>query len=106
MKQASVLVSSSVTEGCPNQVLEGLALGIPIVATDCPGDTAEILGHGKWGRLVPVADPARMAKAILATLDDPNPPDGTLRAADFSPEKTTHAYLNVLLARSSNLRMS
>jgi glycosyltransferase involved in cell wall biosynthesis len=99
MKRAAVLVSSSLTEGCPNQVLEGLALGVPIVATDCPGDTAELLGHGKWGRLVPVSDPARMAEAILAALDDPSPPDGRLRAADFSPAKTTHAYLDVLLSR-------
>jgi glycosyltransferase involved in cell wall biosynthesis len=97
MRRAAVLVSSSITEGCPNQLLEGLALGVPIVATDCPGDTAELLQHGKWGRLVPVADPQRMAEAILATLDDASPPRGYLRAADFAPAKVTAAYLNVLL---------
>lgn len=99
MRQATVLVSSSITEGCPNQVLEALALGVPVVATDCPGDTAELLSHGQWGRLVPVGDPKRMAEAILATIDDPNPPDGRTRAADFSPSKVTSTYLNVLLPK-------
>lgn len=99
MRRAAVLVSSSITEGCPNQLLEGLALGIPIVATDCPGDTGELLQHGKWGRLVPVACPERMAEAILAALDDASPPDGRKRAADFAPAKVTSAYLNILLPK-------
>ena len=97
IRQSAVLVSSSVTEGCPNNLLEALSLGISIVATDCPGDTSELLGHGRWGRLVPVAESESMASAILASLDDPNPPDGRIRAADFMPEKTMRAYLDVLL---------
>jgi len=96
MHRAAVLVSSSITEGCPNQLLEALALRTPIVATDCPGDTAVLLGHGQWGRLVPVGDPASMAAAILASLDDPESPDGRVRAADFSPARMVRAYLKVL----------
>jgi len=99
MAAAAVFVSSSTAEGFPNVIAETLALGRPIVATDCPGDTAELLGHGKWGRLVPVGDPQRMAGAILAALDDPGPPDGRVRAADFAPSRITSAYLNVLLPR-------
>lgn len=97
MRRSAVLVSSSITEGCPNQLLEALALGTSIVATDCPGDTAVLLGHGQWGRLVPVGDSASMAAAIQASLDDPSPPDGKIRAADFSPGRTVRAYLEVLL---------
>ena len=97
MRRSAVLVSSSVTEGCPNHLLEALSLGVSIVATDCPGDTSELLGHGRWGRLVPVGDPASMASAILASLDDPDPPFGRIRAMDFTPEKTMRAYLDVLL---------
>jgi len=99
MAAAAVFVSSSTAEGFPNVIAEALALGRPIVATDCPGDTAELLGHGKWGRLVPVGDPQRMAGAILAALDDPDPPDGRTRAADFAPSKITSAYLKVLLPK-------
>ena len=94
---ASVFVSSSIAEGFPNAIAEALALGRPIVATDCPGDTAEILEHGKWGRLVPVGEPESMAAAIMATLEDPKPPDGRIRAADFSPVKNARAYLKALI---------
>jgi glycosyltransferase involved in cell wall biosynthesis len=110
MAAAAVFVSSSTAEGFPNVIAEALALGRSIVATDCPGDTAELLGHGKWGRLVPVGDPERMAGAILAALDDPNPPNGRIRAADFSPANTVGAYLKVLLpaldTEASRLRQS
>jgi glycosyltransferase involved in cell wall biosynthesis len=99
MAAAAVFVSSSTAEGFPNVIAEALALGRPVVATDCPGDTAELLKRGEWGRLVPVGDPASMAAAILATLDDPDPPDGRLRAAEFSPTRVAAAYLDVLLPR-------
>jgi glycosyltransferase involved in cell wall biosynthesis len=98
---ADVFVSSSTAEGFPNAIAEALALDRSIVATDCPGDTAELLQHGKWGRLVPVGDPAIMAAAILAALDDPKPPQGRLRAAEFAPHKATSAYLKVLLPNSA-----
>ncbi|MCI0422990.1 MAG: glycosyltransferase, partial [Acidobacteria bacterium] len=110
MAAAAVFASSSTEEGFPNVVAEALALRRSIVATDCPGDTAELLGHGKWGRVVPVGDPGRMADAILAALDDPNPPDGRIRAADFSPARTVDAYLKVLLpglgTEASGMRQS
>lgn len=97
MRRSAVLVSSSITEGCPNQLLEGLSLGVGIVATDCPGDTSEIVECGRWARLVPISDPPRMAKAIQEALEDENPVDGRMRALDFSPEKVLTAYLEVLL---------
>ena len=100
---ASVFASASTEEGFPNVIAESLALGCPVVATDCPGDTANLLGNGKWGRLVPMGDPERMADAILAALDDPNPPDGKMRAASFSPSMNTAAYLDVLIPKTESI---
>jgi glycosyltransferase involved in cell wall biosynthesis len=97
---AAVFVSSSTAEGFPNVIAEALALGRPIVATDCPGDTATLLEGGKWGRLVPVGDHERMSIAILAALDNPDSPDGRMRADDFSPSKIMGDYLQVLLPHS------
>ena len=94
---AAVFASSSTGEGFSNVVAEALALNRPIVATDCPGDTAKLLEQGRWGRLVPVGDAVRMSDALLDALDDPRPPDGRVRAADFAPEKITSAYMDVLL---------
>lgn len=99
---ASVFVSASTEEGFPNVVAESLALGCPIVATDCPGDTAELLGHGKWGRLVSVGDAESMSKAILDTIDDPNPPNGLAYASGFTPSSNASAYLNVLLSQRAS----
>lgn len=69
----------SLTEGSPNVLLEALALGTPVVSTDCPSGPREILEDGRWGTLVPMQDPAAMAEVIAARMDHPN--DGMDRAA-------------------------
>lgn len=62
-----VLVSS--IEGIPNAILEGMAAGKAIVATDVAGNS-EALTHGETGLLVPVGNPDAIAAAILRLLDD------------------------------------
>jgi glycosyltransferase involved in cell wall biosynthesis len=94
---ADVLVSASVAEGCPNVIQQALALGTAIVATDCPGGTAEVLEDGRWGRLVPIRDPEAMAEAIIATLKDEAKPDGRTRAQSFDRDRTVDRYLELLL---------
>ncbi len=69
MSHAALLVLSSRWEGYPNVLLESLALGISVVATDAPWGAAEMLGGGRYGLLVPVADPEALGRAIEATLD-------------------------------------
>lgn len=100
IKAADVLVSASLAEGCPNVIQQALACGTAIVATDCPGGTAEVLENGRWGRLVPMRDPQAMADAILATLDDSSPPDGRVRARDFDVRRIAERYLQLLLPAS------
>jgi glycosyltransferase involved in cell wall biosynthesis len=68
MARASVFVLSSAWEGFGNVVAEALAAGAPVVSTDCPSGPAEILANGKYGHLVPVGDPDKMACAILDVL--------------------------------------
>ena len=69
MKRATVFVLSSQWEGLPTVLVEAMACGCPVVATDCPSGPAELLENGKWGRLVPPGDPEALAKAILDTLE-------------------------------------
>jgi glycosyltransferase involved in cell wall biosynthesis len=96
MRRASVFVSSSVTEGCPNALMQSLACGAPVVSTDA-GGSSEILENGRWGRLVPVDRPGAMAAAIGECLDGGAKPGARARAADFSHERIARQYLEVLL---------
>lgn len=97
IKNADVLVSSSAWEGLPTVIIEALALGTPVVATDCPGGSSEILEGGKYGKLVAMKNPNALAGAILETLE--TRPDKTQlqkRGADFSMEASATGYLGLL----------
>jgi len=54
-------------------IAEALAVGTPVVSTDCPSGPSEILEGGKWGKLVPVGDHEKLSEAILEMIE--NPPD-------------------------------
>jgi glycosyltransferase involved in cell wall biosynthesis len=75
-----VVVNSSRNEGTPVALIEAMAAGRPVVAT-AVGGTADLLGDGARGRLVPAADPAALAEAIIQTLDHPEETAGRARAA-------------------------
>jgi glycosyltransferase involved in cell wall biosynthesis len=51
-------------------LLEALALGCPVVSTDCPSGPAEVLEHGKHGVLVPMENPEALAEALGRIVHD------------------------------------
>lgn len=57
-------------EGTPRQLLEALAVGVPVVATRLPG-VADVVEHGVTGLLVDPRNPRQLADAVLEVLDDP-----------------------------------
>ncbi|HUT24739.1 MAG TPA: glycosyltransferase family 4 protein [Sumerlaeia bacterium] len=64
-----VLLSPSLTEGLPNNVLEACAMGVPVVATDV-GGVGEIIAHGENGLLAQAGDVATLAEHVLAVASD------------------------------------
>ena len=97
MRRARVFASSSLTEGCPNALMQALACGTPVISTDCVGGSAEILQDGKWGHLIAVGDYRAMAEAMRKSLEATIHPDVRQRANDFAHDRIARQYLQILL---------
>ena len=65
MKEASLFLLPSVEEGLPNVVVEAMALGLPVLSTNCDG-VPELIEDGVEGWLVPIRDPKAMAEGVVA----------------------------------------
>lgn len=68
LSHSSLYALSSHWEGLPNVLIEGLAAGTAVVATDCPSGPREILENGRLGRLVPTNNPSALAGAMAESL--------------------------------------
>ncbi len=95
MARCPVFALSSSFEGFANVIVEAMAMGAQIVATDCPSGPAEVLDGGKYGFLVPVGDHRAMALSILAVLSGERreAPDEWLRR--FHAADIVRRYLDV-----------
>ncbi len=66
LARARLLVLSSRREGLSNVLVEAMAMGTPVAATDCPGGVRDLLAQGNLGPLTPVGDAEALA-ASMAT---------------------------------------
>jgi len=66
-----VLVRPSMTEGMPLVILEAMAVGVPVIASDVPGNASLVL-DGESGILVPIGDHAALARALQQIAQDPD----------------------------------
>ncbi len=111
LAQADIYISSSETEGFSNTIVEALALGVPVIATHCPGGPTEILlarqddsyavQLAEFGLLVPVGDSEAMATAIARLLRDQIlagsfRKKGQQRARDFDLPGIAMIYLDTM----------
>jgi glycosyltransferase involved in cell wall biosynthesis len=96
LARCDLLALSSAWEGFGNVLVEAMALGVPVVSTDCPVGPREILDGGQLGRLVPVDDETALADAMAATLSQPPRPDVLRAAAErYTADACAAAYLRI-----------
>ena len=99
ISRSKALVLCSDFEGFGNVLVEAMACGVQVIATDCPNGPAEILDGGAYGRLVPCGDASALAQAMEEAISgwprvDPN--RLRARARDFTLEKAMAAYMHIL----------
>lgn len=86
--QAHCTVLSSLFEGFPNTLIESLAQGCPVVATDCPTGPAEIVDSDEVGYLAPMCDPRELANQLERAIQRDFDTDKLrARAETFSEER-------------------
>ena len=97
---ADMVAIPSLSEGSPNVLLEAMAFGVPVVATEV-GGIPEIVDHEDTALLVPARDAAAMAAAIERLLSDPGTASALARRArkkvetDHSPESRGNSLVNI-----------
>src|SRR5690606_4782698 len=97
IRQSQVLVLPSDYEGFGNVLVEAIACGTQVVATDCPHGPSEILDGGTYGQLVPTGDAVALEAAIRTVLENRFAvPEGMLkaRAQEFTLDRSVDAYLS------------
>lgn len=92
MKRAKLFLHSSLQEGFGLVLVEAMACGTPVIATDCPVGPREILQGGEVGCLVPMKNPEKMYECIQRLCDKEEEyhsfqRKGYERAQDFDQKK-------------------
>lgn len=105
VRDAAMFVLPSDYEGLSNSMLEAMAMGMPVICTDCPcgGARMAIRGRGEWD-LVPVGDGRALCNAMGCVADDRAFADGIAsRATDvrnlFSARSICEKWIGVMEGR-------
>jgi len=104
---ADFLVSSSRYEGFPNVILEALSWGTPVVATDCPGGTSELVIEGKTGWLCRPESATSLADCLEMAYRSKRPSSAKLRQfvdERYATNKVVQAYADVLRRAATSHR--
>ena len=94
---AACYALTSIREGLPGGLIEALACGVPVVATNCPSGPDEILAQGKYGILCPVGDIEAIAAGILKVLRGEGIKPGPESWAPYTDEASVDRYEALIL---------
>jgi len=100
LARCAVYVLASDREGLPGALIQALACGARVVATDCRSGPGEVLDGGRLGRLVPVGDAAAMTAALRDTLVERaagvRPADPTAWLGRYTEAGSVAAYVRLV----------
>jgi glycosyltransferase involved in cell wall biosynthesis len=112
-RQADLFVTATTWEGMPNTVLEGMACGLPVVATRASG-LEELVRDGVNGYLVNINDPAMLAERLAELINNPyerkrmSKESRRIAEQEFAWEYIAEAYVKIyqrILKKPEKLEM-
>lgn len=86
LRASDIFVLSSEREGLPNALIEAMACGLPVVATEIGGVT-DLIVHGESGLLVPAGDASALEEGIMRHLSQPEHARRMASAAEATVRK-------------------
>lgn len=104
VQACDILILPSDYEGFGNVLVEAMACGTQVIATDCPYGPAEILEHGRYGQLVPTGHADALTHAIQRSLSKAFhvPAEALIQRANaFTLKHASSAYLRLIQETSS-----
>ncbi len=103
LQSCTAFLLSSDYEGVPAVIVEALAAGMPIIATDCSVSMKQLLGNGRFGALVAVGDRTAFAAAIAGIAGQSFDQTGAIRSAkSYCIESASRHYLNCFVSVSDD----
>lgn len=101
IRDCAMFVSSSDWEGFGNSVLEALALGMPVISTDCDYGPRDLITDHVNGLLTPVGDAQALTGAMLEVAENPELAEALGRNAvkvreEYAPEKIGRQWLDLI----------
>ncbi|MBN2105747.1 glycosyltransferase [bacterium] len=103
LKNTDIFILTSRSEGLPNVIMEAMAAGKPVVATDV-GGVSELVQHGKTGYLVPSGDVEKMTEAIMDLIEHPEKRE----AFGYEGRISIESYFSIekMVRKTENLYLS
>lgn len=107
IKSADIFVHTALYEGFGHVILEAMACGVPVVATDCDFGPREIIKDGENGCLVRPSDPEHLAQVLTTLMADPVlrvrlATAGLASLEHYSAESMAKGYERVLVELDTN----
>ena len=102
LKEASVYVLCSDYEGMPNALMEAMAVGVPVISTDCPsGGPKVLIQNSQQGLLIPCGDKQKLVDSLRLLLSNKSLREkmgisARKRAYEFKSEKIFKEWENYL----------